>query len=133
MCPLIIEHLPVGFLVLAKMLTGGCYSGLSSLSALLVKETFGSDGLAVAMPFVGLSMGTGFALGPVAGFYIYSYGAESCGESYCRTAYNPFFFLCCTVTGSAALFSLFHAFILARSRRQATQVCGHSTSIPELA
>lgn len=132
-CPLIIENFPVGFLVLAKMLSGGLFSGLSSLSALLVKETFGSDGLAVAMPFVGLSMGTGFALGPVAGFYIYSYGAESSGESYCRTAYNPFFLLCCAVTGSAALFSLFHAFILALSRRQATQACNHCTSVSELA
>merc|ERR1712228_726590 len=111
----------------ANMLTGGLFSGLSSLNALLVKETFGSDGLAVAMPFVGLAMGTGFALGPVAGFYIYSYGAERCGESYCRTVYNPFFFLCCTVAGSAALLSSFHTFMLAWSRRQAAQVCKNGT------
>jgi MFS family permease len=133
LCPLIIEHLPVGFLVSAKMLTGGCYSGLSSLSALLVKETFGSDGLAVAMPFVGLAMGTGFALGPVAGFYIYSYGAECSGESHCRTAYNPFFFLCCIVAGSAALLSSFHAFMLAWSRMQFSQVCKDCTGTSDVA
>jgi len=132
-CPLVIESLPVGFLVMAKMLTGGVFSSLSSLTALLVKETFGSDGLAVALPFVGLAMGTGLALGPVAGFYMYSYGAECSGDSYCRTAYNPFFFLCCAVTGSAALLSLFHAFVLAWSRRQATQVCKNCTDKSDIA
>jgi len=94
LCPTIIANLPIGWLVVAKSVTGANFAGVAVLLNLLVLEVFGAADFATVYPYIGLATGLGFTTGPLTGYYLHmartgDNGGE--GSSDC----NAFFLYVC--------------------------------------
>merc|ERR1712187_760616 len=68
--PVIIEQLPIWYLVLAKTITGGCFAGIISMQSLLLLEVYAPHELPAVFMKIEPIAGFGWTFGPVAGYYL---------------------------------------------------------------
>jgi len=92
----IIQHLPIWCLVIAKTITGGCFAAVMGMQSLTLLEVYEPEELSEAFTRLQPFAGSGFAFGPVIGYYInLVQKSRGVGD---QSAYNLFFYL------SAALY-----------------------------
>jgi MFS family permease len=122
-CPTIIANLPIGWLVVAKSVTGANFAGVAVLLNLLVLEVFGAADFVTVYPYIGLATGLGFTTGPLTGYYLYiAHTGDNGGAS--KSDFNAFFYTCAVLTAASAMNMFVLQWRTRRAARMASEMCG---------
>mmetsp|Transcript_83355 Transcript_83355/g.147298 ORF Transcript_83355/g.147298 Transcript_83355/m.147298 type:complete len:185 (-) Transcript_83355:160-714(-) len=112
----IIQHLPIWCLAIAKTITGGCFAAVMGMQTLTLLEVYEPEDLTEAFTRCQPFAGSGFAFGPVIGYYInLVQKSRGVGD---HSAYNIFFYLSAVLyLAAAANMTVLHARLSARSEK----------------
>lgn len=125
--PLIIQHLSIWWLMVAKTIAGASFAGLLCMQPLLLLEVFGPQDLGVAFVSTAPARCLGFAFGPIVGYYTYLLSSQN-GWSEQR-AYDPFFYTCAALTAANAInIAVLHVRLTSRQSQELQDLNDKSTS-----